>query len=116
MKNRTLKLSLLLVICYVVGWFSLFMVIYAFFHTKSQVTTEVLSFYEKIFIPICIFMILVPLISIVLAILYRIKRIYYKFWSYLILAIFSTTIFVFEIIFAHISDLLYKLVYFFDAL
>jgi len=115
MKNK-LRFSFLLIGLYFIGWFLLVFIIYSFFHPESRAATEVICFYERLYLSSVIYMILIPLISVVLSVIYRVKKNSGKHWSYLVFAIFGTLTLVVGILFDFISVGIYKLVYFFEWL
>jgi len=112
MKN--FRLSLLLIGLYFIGWFILVFCIYSLFHTESRATSEVVRFYERSYFSSVIFMILIPLVSLVLSVLYKLRRNPVKHWNYLIFTMFSFIVLVVGVLFDFISVSIYKLVYFFD--
>jgi hypothetical protein len=114
MKN--FRLSFLLIGLYFIGWFLLVFIMYSFFHSESRATTEVRCFYERLYLSSVIYMILIPLISVVLSVIYKVKRNSGKHWSYLIFTMFCVLTLVVGILFDFISLGIYKLVYFYEWL
>jgi len=114
--KSNLRLSFLLIGLYFIGWFLLVFIIYSFFHPESRATSEVASFYERLYLSSAIYMILIPLISVVLSVNYKVKKNSGKQWSYLIFTMFSVLTLVVGILFDFISMGIYKLVYFFEWL
>ncbi|HNW69908.1 MAG TPA: hypothetical protein PKI01_05870 [Bacteroidales bacterium] len=112
MKN--FRLSFLLIGLYFIGWFLLVFIMYSFFHPESRATTEVICFYESLYLSSVIYMILIPLISVVLSIIYRVKNNPGKHWNYLFFAMFCSLTLVVGILFDFISVGIYKMVYFFE--
>jgi len=114
MKRSIFKFSVFLIAAFIVIFFILNLAIYLIFHTDSLVTSEVISYYEKMFFFSSVYVVIIHLFSLALTIVFVVKRKPTLWWSFLIVAAFSAFTFLF--LMKYLNILLYKMVLFLDCL
>lgn len=111
---NVLRHSALLIVGYLLGWLLLLAGLYAAYHTTTNVTEEIIAYYEKLFLCSFIYLVTTSVISIIFSIYFRIKKRAGRFRGQIIFTLFSMILFTYLFVFHGITIILYKITYLLD--